>query len=60
MIYVNTIRVLIKAIWSLSWSVAPDFSPNALDQIRQSLALTPVTFTVFIISAGQHYAGYKA
>ena len=39
MIYVNTISVLMKAIRSLSWSVAPDFSPSALDHIRQILAL---------------------
>ena len=39
MIYDNTIAVLITAIRSLSWSVAPDFSPNALLHRRQSLAL---------------------
>ena len=39
MIYDSTIAVLTTAIRSLSWSVAPDFSPSALDHRRQSLAL---------------------
>jgi hypothetical protein len=45
MIYDSTISVLITAIWSLSLSVAPDFSPIALDQSLQSFAAA--TFTVF-------------
>ena len=45
MIYDSTISVLITAIWSLSLSVAPDFSPIALDQSLQIFAAA--TFTVF-------------
>ena len=36
--YVNTITVRIQAIRSDSSSELPDFSPNALAQMRQSLA----------------------
>jgi hypothetical protein len=37
--YINTTNVRMQAIRSASASELPDFSPNALAQMRQSLAL---------------------
>ena len=58
--YDNTIKVRMQAIRSDSSSVLPDFSPNALAQIRQSLrkqVLIPlsVAFTIRHVTLGLTY-----